>query len=101
MDIADYNGNNETFQRLLTEEAKEGAVMQLSISRTVSSTDWVPGNPACDQLDVTPTTPTLWVPTTSQFFTQQSAPVQAMSSCPSQFLQENAAWDIFKDFNKV
>lgn len=39
MDIADYNGNNETFQRLLTEEAKEGAVMQLSISRTVPSTD--------------------------------------------------------------
>lgn len=30
MGIVDYNGHNEAFQRLLTEEAEEGAMMQLS-----------------------------------------------------------------------
>lgn len=38
MGIVDCNGNNETFQRLLTEEAQEGAMMQCLISRTVPST---------------------------------------------------------------
>lgn len=30
MGIGDCNGNSEIFQRLLTEEAKEGAMTQLS-----------------------------------------------------------------------